>query len=58
VANVKNVDGSVAFVDGVDDPADIWLTAKKQMAKFLIFWNDRSAGWDIAPNYQPPGKVC
>jgi hypothetical protein len=36
VANVKNVDCSVAFVDGVDDPVDVWLTAKKQMAKFLI----------------------
>ena len=42
MANVKNVDGSVAFVDGVDDPVDVWLTAKKQMAKFLIFWNDPS----------------
>jgi hypothetical protein len=41
VANVKNVDCSVAFVDGVDDPVDVWLTAKKQM--FLIFFNDRSA---------------
>ena len=43
MANVKNVDCSVAFVDGVDDPVDVWLTAKKQMAKFLIFWNKRSA---------------
>jgi hypothetical protein len=42
VANVKNVDCSVAFVDGADDRVDVWLTPKKQMPKFLIFWNDRS----------------
>ena len=43
MANVKNVDCGVAFVDGLGDAVDVWLTAKKQMAKFLIFWNDRSA---------------
>jgi hypothetical protein len=43
VANVKNVDYSVVFVDGVDDPVDVWLTTRKQMAKFLSFWNDGSA---------------
>jgi hypothetical protein len=28
VANVKNVDCSVAFVDGADDRVDVWLTQK------------------------------
>jgi hypothetical protein len=31
------------LVDGVDDPVDVWLTTRKQMAKFLSFWNDGSA---------------
>ena len=57
MANVKNVDRSVAFVDGVDDPVDVWLTAKRQMAKFLIFWNDRSAVGILLQTINRLGKI-
>jgi hypothetical protein len=37
VANVKSVDYSVVFVDGVDDPVNVWLTTQKADGEVSLF---------------------
>ena len=40
VPDVENVHNAVAFIHGVHNSVPAWLSPKKQMAKFLTFWND------------------
>ena len=43
MSNVENVHGVFAFVQRVDNSVCVRVFAKKQMAEFLVFWNDCAA---------------
>ena len=43
MTNVEDVDGVFVFIQSVDDSVCVWAFAKKQVAKFLVVWNDCGA---------------
>ena len=44
VADLSNVDYFFVFVDGVENPVDVWLVAIKQVMKVRTLWSDGTSG--------------
>jgi hypothetical protein len=44
VADLSNVDYFFVFVDGVENPVDVWLVAIEQVMKMRTLWSDGTSG--------------